>query len=278
MVHLKWSGFCFRGEGLHLVRARVMAGSLVLHKHDYYECFHVESGPGIHCDRSGKTRLEAGTMVFIRPEHAHSFRAPRTGEFRIFNVAFPSALLEAFLERHHEAFPGGIWKADAPPAMWQVPPEQQSEWARIAGLLEAGGRSGLDAEWFLSSLARLIQAAPSAASGLEIPAWLRAATSGDARQETIAEGLPALFRKCGRSPEHVAREFRRYFGQTPTHWVHSIRLHHASVLLETTDLSITEVAMECGIANLSFFHRTFRGTYGMTPRLFRIAKRRMVHP
>ena len=140
------------------------------------------------------------------------------------------------------------------------------------------GRSGLDAEWFLRSLACLIQAAPSAESGLERPAWLRAATSGDARQETIADGLPALFRKCGRSPEHVAREFRRYFGQTPTHWVHSIRLHHASVLLETTDLSITEVAMECGVANLSFFHRTFRGTYGMTPRLFRIAKRRMVHP
>lgn len=278
MVHLKWNGFCFRGEGLHLVRVRVTAGSLVPHNHDYYECFFVESGPGIHCDRSGSTRLEPGTMVFIRPEHAHSFRAPRTGEFRILNVAISATVFEAFLGRHGGTFPGGAWKADAPPAMWLVSPAQRAEWARIAVLLESGGRSGLDAEWFLSSMARLAQATPPAATGLEIPAWLRAATSGDACRKTIAGGLPALVQACGRSPEHVAREFRRYFGQTPTQWVHSIRLQQACVLLETTDLSVTEVAVECGIENLSFFHRTFRGKYGKTPRQFRLATHGMVHP
>ena len=48
-------------------------------------------------------------------------------------------------------------------------------------------------------------------------------------------------------------------------YVDYLRMCYAKDLLENTDLSVTEIAMECGFSSVSFFIRRFTGTNGCSP-------------
>jgi AraC family cel operon transcriptional repressor len=85
----------------------------------------------------------------------------------------------------------------------------------------------------------------------------------------LAEGVPALVRFAGRSPEHTARELRKYSGCTPTEFVNRLRIDHAARLLCTTDKSVLEIALDCGFENQGHFHRCFKTRFETTPLTYR---------
>ncbi len=77
----------------------------------------------------------------------------------------------------------------------------------------------------------------------------------------------------GVSQEYLSTCFRRESGLTPTVYLERYRIKQAKKLLETTDLSITEVAQEVGIPDSSYFGRIFRRETGITPAAFRKGER-----
>ncbi|MCD7716174.1 MAG: AraC family transcriptional regulator [Lachnospiraceae bacterium] len=67
----------------------------------------------------------------------------------------------------------------------------------------------------------------------------------------------------------LCREFAQYYGLTPVKYLNSVRLEHARILLETTNLRIHEVASEVGIDSVTHFINLFKGAIGMTPAAYR---------
>jgi len=55
--------------------------------------------------------------------------------------------------------------------------------------------------------------------------------------------------------------------------VKTIRMRNAAKLLETSSLPIEDICMECGYEDRSYFHKSFRKEFGMTPREYRKTKR-----
>jgi AraC-like DNA-binding protein len=47
-------------------------------------------------------------------------------------------------------------------------------------------------------------------------------------------------------------------------------------MLQTSDKTVTEVALECGFSDGSYFARQFRIAYGISPRQFQSGRRRAV--
>lgn len=52
-----------------------------------------------------------------------------------------------------------------------------------------------------------------------------------------------------------------------------IQLAYSKRLLEETELSVLEVALECGYGSVSQFHRAFKNLTGITPKEYRNTKR-----
>ena len=78
-----------------------------------------------------------------------------------------------------------------------------------------------------------------------------------------------LAQAAGVSLGHLHRVFRAEVGVTPMVALRLLRLDQAAHLLARTNLSIADVAEECGFANPFHFSRCFRAGYGQAPRDFR---------
>jgi len=96
------------------------------------------------------------------------------------------------------------------------------------------------------------------------------------RPEVFACGAPGFVRAAGRSAEHVARTVRAVFGVTPSDYVNRVRMDYAARELRITTRPIAEIALDCGLNNLSHFYGLFRRSQGETPRAHRIAHYRSV--
>ncbi|MFN3690506.1 MAG: helix-turn-helix domain-containing protein, partial [Fimbriimonadales bacterium] len=71
------------------------------------------------------------------------------------------------------------------------------------------------------------------------------------------------------SPRQCQRLFRVAMGCSPSEYLTELRLRRAATLLVSTNLSVSEIALEVGYLSLSHFSRVFRERFGKTPRAFR---------
>jgi AraC-like DNA-binding protein len=68
------------------------------------------------------------------------------------------------------------------------------------------------------------------------------------------------------SPSRFSDLFRRAVGTPPLLYLIHIRLAHAATLLETSEMKITDIALECGFRSLSNFNRLFKKHVGTSPK------------
>lgn len=71
------------------------------------------------------------------------------------------------------------------------------------------------------------------------------------------------------SPQYFMRFFKKYTGMTCLDYINDYRLNTAARLLLETNKSVSEIAEEVGLRNVSYFNRLFKRKYEMTPREYR---------
>lgn len=81
--------------------------------------------------------------------------------------------------------------------------------------------------------------------------------------------LEALAAVAGMNPKYFCRIFKTITQQSPMDYVIFYRVEQAAILLSTTDLSVTEIGMDCGFNDCSYFIRTFKKIKQLTPNQYR---------
>lgn len=69
--------------------------------------------------------------------------------------------------------------------------------------------------------------------------------------------------------QYFCRFFKKVTGKTPIAYINDIRIRHAALLLEKTDLPVTQVAMDCGCNNMGHFIAEFRKRTSHAPLEYR---------
>lgn len=77
----------------------------------------------------------------------------------------------------------------------------------------------------------------------------------------------------GLSERHLTRSFRQEMGTTLVSYLNRYRVKQAKTHLEAGDKNITEVAMEVGFSDSSYFARVFRREVGVSPSAYQRGKR-----
>ncbi|WP_306150413.1 MULTISPECIES: GlxA family transcriptional regulator [unclassified Roseibium] len=97
-------------------------------------------------------------------------------------------------------------------------------------------------------------------------ALMREATALMRRNIETPLAIPAVAGRLKVDQRLLETRFRSEFGMTPLAVYKSIRLREARRLVQSTDLTIAEIAVRCGYQNASAMTRAYRLEFGSPPR------------
>ena len=81
--------------------------------------------------------------------------------------------------------------------------------------------------------------------------------------------LADLEEATGLSSFQIGQRIKRLFGLSPRQYIMRSRIEAARHLLSSSEVAISEIALECGFSDQSSFTRQFKRSVGITPKAYR---------
>jgi AraC family transcriptional regulator, melibiose operon regulatory protein len=83
--------------------------------------------------------------------------------------------------------------------------------------------------------------------------------------------VEAVAEMCNLSYSYFSRQFKQLMGKTFTDYLNYIRITEAEKLLLSTDMNITQVALEIGFSSSSYFIQQFKHFKNISPKQFKFS-------
>ncbi len=260
-------------EAYHMVRSSLETKRpKALHSQDFYELIWVQNGQMRITLADTKIDLSEGNLVFIRESESHGLHA-RTDDTFVVSVSFAADFINGLGARHPELSDKFFWSKNPTPHVAFREMRELASLNQKALRLERVARTRLEAEAFLIPLcAELVDEVKETRE--QAPDWLVMACAAAQHPEVFREGAAGFVAVTGRAHAHVSRTAKAVLGLTPSEYVNKIRMEYAGRRLAGTPDQLAEIAADCGIPNLSHFHKCFSSHFGITPHQFRLKMQR----
>ena len=256
-------------------------GYIDWHWHSEVEWVYVAAGSVDCLAGAQRVRLTAGDGIFFNSRAIHRMESP--GDAHIPNLLFRPE----FLAPHDSP----VYRQAVAPIVASgllcLPLRAQNEADRpLLALLRAALQAAQqdDALAIQLSVLALWQAFARAygaafahsAAGRDTVAQARARAMVQFIAEHYAQKLTLaqIAAAAGVSKSEALRCFHKALQATPVQFLLRYRLDQARARLLATDDTVTRIAVECGIENVSYFVRQFAARFGATPNAFRRQYRR----
>jgi AraC family cel operon transcriptional repressor len=243
-----------------------------LHAQDFHELVWVQNGTvRLHTD-AGKRDLHEGDVLFISPDQRHGLQG--RGEAPIVvSLAIRPGVIKAIGNRHEDLAGVAFWGNTTEPTLAHRDMRQLAALNQAALQLERSPRRKLYLEAFLLPFFVALDRKPEG-MGDGAPDWLIAACASAQNPSVFRDGAAGFVAATGRAHPHVSRTMRRFMGVTPSDYINTLRMDHAARQLTGTSDPLPEIATDCGLPNLSHFHKLFLAHHGETPLRYRRARQR----
>jgi len=241
------------------------------HYHDYYEIFMVLKGRGNYNANGNINTIENGTLMFIRDFDIHGYRSDTDAYVEHINLAFTKETLNTLFKYLGKGFPSDILlSAKNSPSVILSEHEKNKLLNSLSELMTPG-----DAEVMKTKMRiKLVEIFTKYFNNYseeesDIPLWLEITYEKMQKPENFIEGLSKMYKISGKTPEHLSRCMKKYYGITPSQLVTDMRINHCRNLLLSSNLPVTEICYECGFENMSWFYNVFQKKFGITPKQYR---------
>ncbi|MEG0692073.1 MAG: AraC family transcriptional regulator [Oscillospiraceae bacterium] len=236
------------------------------HTHDFYEFFIVMQGEFEECFNNTNLILKKRYVHMIKPENSHYFKSSNRYEKNVLrNIAIEKNYLEQSLKSVGADSPDSIF------SRFELDDTTFLSFkAKTEILLQMTASEQTNQFLFQNILSDiLIFGLVQKNHHDSIPNWLQTVYVEIAQNKNYVEGLEKFIALSGKSQEHLTREFKKYYGITPSDYINNLRLQEATSLLRRTDDKIIDIVYDCGYHNISYFNRIFKTKYGVSPREYR---------
>jgi AraC family cel operon transcriptional repressor len=250
----------------------------LLHNQDFNELVWVQNGT-VRLHLEGARRdLTEGDLLFISPDQLHGLQgrhpkgAPEHSEpAMVVSLAIRPGGIKSIGNRHEDLRGVAFWGDDNRPLVAHRDMRQLAALNHAALQLERSPRRKLYLEAFLMPLLVALDRPPEGILQ-NAPAWLIAACTAAQNVDVFRKGAAGFVAATGRAHPHVSRTMRRFLGVTPSDYVNTQRMDYAARRLTGTSDPLAEIATDCGLPNLSHFHKLFLAAHGETPQRYRRAR------
>ena len=253
------------------------------HWHLPFECSYVASGGVIFRTFSHEEELSEGDALFINSGTVHAFEAK--GSCLMQNMIFEPAFLAPRESRIYRESAAPCLEADLPYRVFRKEEGQTGpliDAVRSCALLAEEEEKNGKALRLQGAVNRIWQ------EFLKLcpPEEMKKGPASGKMQLRVRQMLSFIYENYGEriglediaSSAHISRRealrsFSETLGMSPVAYLNDYRLGRAEQLLTRTELSVTQIALECGYDNSSYFGKAFHSRFGTSPRAFRAGKR-----
>lgn len=275
------SGIFRAGSQFHHAYITELSALTLPHTHDFYEMFLILQGEIIHIVNGAETVVMAGELTLVRPEDNHRFARRRDASCLFVNLAFLSAVAYDAFRYLDNDFQRYLLRLPQPPCALASAEatERTLKIIRDVSALpeDAGVRKSALLKALLFELLTTFKFG-EAENDAQVPHWLSELVGRMQSVENFTAGITALYALAQRTPEHLARSFRKYMSTTPTQYINDLRLNYIKNMLVDTDIGIAEICLMAGFNSISHANHLFREKYGTPPSAYREEHRKLVVP
>ncbi len=243
------------------------------HRHIDFEISLIVEGSGVYRFRDGECRFQAGDVFVMGSNQIHCVTDIDANQsLHIFNIQFESRLFWAsnkslLNEKHLSIFNNQCRRFGADSTMAQELGQRIAELRRESINRDAGHEIRIYAN-LISLIGSLVREW----------SYLDGDASSNRNFERIEEAmrymdlhisnkltLEEIAGVAGYSRNYFCALFTQLNGLSPWDYIMIKRINMSKGLLESTDDSITEIALQCGYQTVTIFNRHFKRLVGDTP-------------
>lgn len=234
------------------------------HWHDYFELEIVLSGSGEHIYNNKKYILERGSAYLMSYYDFHELRA--VSDMQTLKIQFNDHILPQELAKYitfnNNRFCcdlGEMQTANAEKCFSKLEYEEKS------GLIF----SNLMIKNLITDIIVNIIRTSSPDGSDVVPSLLQKAVGHIHNHFRENLSLKTLADTCMVTPNYLGSNFSKLMGMSFSDYLNTVRIRHACNLLESTDLTVKEIAFSSGYNSVEHFAYTFKKKLNLTPLEFR---------
>lgn len=240
--------------------------------HDFFECELFYGGAGIHSVNFRDHRIRRGMFYLLEPYDCHVYRADPATPLEVFNLKFAAALLSPGVH--------ALLKQCRKPYVCYFEPDEfarvEAELQLVRGALErmtAGeGERELHREMVRTAVDRIVLLLIGCLDRAVLP---DGEAGQDERLRRVIEWLDLHYKEkitladaarvAGLTEKYFSRYFKRHVSMNFIEYLYRTRVRFAAQLIDTTNMSLKEVAYSTGFATGAHFSRVFKQYMGISP-------------
>ncbi|MCG7522540.1 AraC family transcriptional regulator [Ruegeria sp. Ofav3-42] len=222
----------------------------------YLAFLYIETGHGRILADGNAVELSAGECALTLSTHSYSYSAPPSKRSVVF---WTDCRIEDNSQIWNDlrSGPAKIAASDTIQALIKTGVSIQTDTSSGAEhLIEAVTRTLLQAYFYEAGTLVYHGRVPEV-----IQTAKRRLSESLAVDVTIAE----IAKELGITPQYLVTSFNKFFGETPGEYLWKLRLNNGLLLIKRTNLSIAEIAYQCGFKNPFHFSRKFKAWKGHSP-------------
>lgn len=243
-----------------------------MHCHDYWEFTIITKGSILHKINKLTRKVEENTLLVIRPDDVHSIEKANDYEISHVNLGVKDEALKQTLpflaEGLYESLLGGEhleYKLSKPTTIYFA--NMFNQFQTMGQYKEVGGQ--YQSIIFLSIIRELLLCVEGVKQSAVYSSVVNEFMYRLRKPENFNLSIEDIVKDMNYTHCHIIRLFKKETGMTPSQFSLKCKLNHARILLESTNMSIVEIASAVGFSSLGHFTEVFKNQYSLPPANYR---------
>ncbi len=254
------------------------------HSHDFHELFIITKGTAIHTVNNNKQQITAGDVfVFNNSTIQHSFTD--TGQLELYNFIFSP---EYFFDQQDDLFQMEGYQSlfvldpffsskKGYENFVHLPYQELMEMMMISETIlnefkvKPSGYKTIIKSKFLELVVKLSRSYFCHVPNKKTPHFQGISKAITYIEKNYTKPIynEDLANMASLSTRQFLRIFKECYQSSPVNYIIQLRLKHACNLLKTIDLSLKDIAYDCGFSDANYFSRLFSTHIGESPSEYR---------
>lgn len=263
-------GYCIRSDGLlnnrtiytHITFNHEDPG---LHYHDFIEFFYVVDGKCQHLLNGVQTKIASSDACLLTPNDVHMFENP-SETFLHRDILFQTDYFRSICNIYNESLYDSFVDATLC-KQFRMTSEQLNQLEQLISPvalnpdIQDSFCPGAVCTFIITALLSQQLNYQS-----QYPIWITKLLSLLSAPENFTMDQQLLIGTLPYSQEYICRTFKKMIGKTITDYFNEQKMKYAYTLLQTSSYSIEQICERINFHNISYFYRSFKKSFQITPR------------